>query len=86
MGLTISPDVFQGRMNAIFGSVPGCIVYIDDLLVITKGTFEEHLNLLRQVFQLCRQNNIQVNAKKSHFFAPKLEYLGADIVTGRHQG
>ena len=76
MGLSISPDVFQARMNTIFGSVPGCIVYIDDLLVITKGTFEEHLETLRQVFQLCRQNNIQVNAKKSHFFAPKLEYLG----------
>ncbi len=51
-------------------------VYLDDLLCITKGSFEQHLAHLRVVFQRLRDANLKINAPKSFFCATKIEYLG----------
>ena len=39
MGLKISADVFQREMSKLFADLGYVLVYIDDLLVITKGDF-----------------------------------------------
>ena len=41
--------------------------YIDDLLWITKGSFEDHLEKLGMVLDRLRQAGLKVNAKKSFF-------------------
>lgn len=51
-------------------------VYLDDLLCITKGSFEQHLAHLRVVFQRLRDANLKINAPKSFFCATEIEYLG----------
>jgi hypothetical protein len=38
--------------------------YIDDLLVITRGTLEDHLDKLRQVLRRLRKAGSKVNAAK----------------------
>ena len=50
--------------------------YIDDLLCITKGSFEDHLEKLGMVLDRLRQAGLKVNAKKSFFAKGELEYLG----------
>ena len=50
--------------------------YIDDLLCITKGSFEDHLEKLGQVLAKLRQAGLKVNVKKSFFAKDELEYLG----------
>jgi hypothetical protein len=42
MGLCNSPDIFQERMYKIFSDLEYLCVYIDDLLVTSCSTFEEH--------------------------------------------
>ena len=76
MGLLISPDVFQHRMDAILGDLPFVIIYIDDAVIATSGSFEHHLQALDQVFTRLRRSNVQVNAKKSDFCSLQMEYLG----------
>ena len=50
--------------------------YIDDLLVISKGNWEDHLDKLETVLERLKQAGLKVNAKKSFFGRGELEYLG----------
>jgi len=76
MGLSNSPDVFQEKMNELFHGFDFVRAYIDDLLVITKGTFQDHLVKLRRVFDKLRDAGLKVNAEKSFFCTGETEYLG----------
>ena len=49
MGLKISADVFQREMSKLFQNLDYVLVYIDDLLVVTKSSFQDHLSKLRNV-------------------------------------
>ena len=51
-------------------------VYIDDLLVITSGTYEDHLRKVRVVLVKLQEANLKVNLVKSHFAQDEVEYLG----------
>jgi hypothetical protein len=51
-------------------------VYIDDLLVIIKGSYNDHLEKLDEVLQRLKSAGLKVNAKKSFFAREELEYLG----------
>ncbi len=49
--------------------------YIDDLLVITRGTLEDHLDKLREVLRRLRDAGLKVNATKSFFCTHEIDYL-----------
>ena len=49
---------------------------IDDLLVTTKGSFEDHLQKLERVLARLQEARLKVNANKSFFAREGLEYLG----------
>ena len=69
----------MGNMMANLGYVR---VNIDDLLVITKGSLDDHLDKLEQVFiQLC-DAGLKMNATKSIFCAQETEYLGYILTRG----
>jgi hypothetical protein len=56
--------------------------YIDDLLVITRGTLEDHVEKLREVLRRLRNTGLKVNAAKSFFCTHKIEYLGYILARG----
>jgi putative transposase len=76
MGLCNSPDIFQERMYEIFSDLEYVCVYIDDLLVTSCSTFEEHLQRLELVFSQLSEAGLKVNVNKSHFAVSEIEYLG----------
>lgn len=49
---------------------------MDDILVIKKGTFAEHLKQLEEVFWRCEKTNLQLNAEKGNFGLNEIDYLG----------
>ena len=49
MGLCNSPDIFQEKMNELFMGLDYARAYIDDLLCLTKGSFQDHLEKLEQI-------------------------------------
>jgi hypothetical protein len=76
MGASCAPDVFQEKMNNLFNELEYVKVYIDDLLVISAGSFDDHLKKLEVVLQRLRDKGFQVNAAKSNFCALEVDYLG----------
>ena len=76
MGLCNSPDIFQEKMSELFDGLEFVRTYIDDLLSITKGTFDEHLASLERVLHRLDRAGLKVNGKKSFFAKHELEYLG----------
>jgi RNase H-like domain found in reverse transcriptase/Reverse transcriptase (RNA-dependent DNA polymerase)/Integrase zinc binding domain len=76
MGLCNSPDIFQEKMSSLMQDLEYCRAYIDDLLILTKGDWKEHLRNLDTVLSRLREAGLKVNAKKSFFGRSELEYLG----------
>ena len=76
MGLSNSPDIFQEKISILMARLEFVRSYIDDLLVTTMSTWEDHLNCLDTVFQRLSQAGLKVNAQKSFFGRSELEYLG----------
>lgn len=56
----------------------GVLVFMDDNLVHTK-TYPEHLDLLRQVLQLLKENDLFVKHSKCSFAQRQISYLGHSI-------
>ena len=59
MGLKIAADVFQREMTRIMGGIDGVLIYIDDLLIITNGTFKEHLEVVKRVLRRMQDKELQ---------------------------
>ncbi len=76
MGIAGSPDIFQGKMSELMETLEYVRAYLDDLICISKLSLEDHLEKLEEVLrQLCNAG-LKVNAAKSTFCAPEIEYLG----------
>jgi hypothetical protein len=58
-------------------------VYIDDLLVMSCSTFEEHLQRLELVFSQLSEVGLKINTNKSHFAVSEIECLGYWITRNR---
>ena len=63
-------------MNELFAGFEEVMVYIDDLLLTTKGIYEEHLEQLDKVLKKSEEVRLKVNMNKSFFAQQELEYLG----------
>ena len=64
MGLCNSPDIFQENMSDLFRGFDYVREYIDDLLITTNGSFEDHLEKLGTVLHKLQKAGLKVNAKK----------------------
>ena len=51
------------------------LTYLDDLLVITKQTFDDHLVKVKAVFKWLKEARLHVKAPKCGFVLRELEYL-----------
>ncbi|KAJ9524331.1 hypothetical protein QJQ45_008531 [Haematococcus lacustris] len=76
-GLTNAPATFKRMMNNVFKPlINECVlVYIDDILVMSN-TPEEHVQHLRQVLQLMRENKFYAKLAKCEFNKTQLAFLG----------
>ena len=68
MGLCNSPDIFQEKMSELLAGLDTVPVYLDDILDVTKGSWEEHLAILEKIFIYLQKARLKVNAKKSSFW------------------
>ena len=76
MGIAGSPDIFQANMSELMMSLEFGRTYLDDLLIISSGSFEDHLDKIELVFSRLSKAGLKVNAEKCTFCAHEIEYLG----------
>ena len=79
MGIAGSPDIFQGKMLQLMMVLDYVKEYLDDLLVLSKITFLDHLEKLRLVQIRLQEAGLKINAAKSKFCALETEYLGDSL-------
>ena len=72
MGLCNSPDIFQECMFELFLDLEFVQAYINDLLVTSCSTFEEHLECLEKVLSQLSDVGLKVNAKNHILLSSKL--------------
>ena len=77
-GLNNAPGTFQRLMNWVLRDYLGIFVavYIDDVIIYTRGTMEQHLDHLRLVFRTLKKAMLKIKLKKCHFCLPSLSFLG----------
>ncbi len=76
LGITGSPDIFQGKMLELMGSFEYVRAYLDDLLCISKLSLEDHLGKLEEVLRQLHDAGLKVNAATPTFCALEIEFLG----------
>ncbi|KAF1316162.1 reverse transcriptase, partial [Globisporangium splendens] len=87
-GLKNAPATFNRMVTNLLRPLRGFAPsYFDDIFVHSKTTGEKsdvdvHLDHLRQVFQVMRENKLYANLKKCIFFVPEIPVLGCFV--GKH--
>lgn len=76
-GLTNAPATFQHAMNTAFRDCLGkfVLVYLDDILVFSENE-QEHLEHLRHVLDILRQQKYYAKMSKCEFMKSEVPFLG----------
>ncbi|CAH9095580.1 unnamed protein product [Cuscuta europaea] len=83
-GLTNAPATFCTLMNKIFQPYLDrfVVVYLDDI-VVYSNSMEEHVEHLRIIFQVLRENELYVKKEKCMFATEEVHFLGHVIGHGK---
>jgi hypothetical protein len=83
-GLTNAPATFQTLVNKVFRRFLNdfLIVYLDDI-VIYSNSYDEHLEHLRRVFQVLRENQLYAKPHKCVFNKPEIQFCGHIVGNGK---
>src|SRR2546421_556984 len=76
-GLNYASTMFQRLINRVLQEFLGnfVAVYLNDVIIFTKETFEQHMNYLQQVFEALRITNLKIKLKKCHFCLLSIHFL-----------
>eukprot|EP00644_Phytophthora_capsici_P012741 jgi/Phyca11/112999/e_gw1.23.117.1 len=77
-GLTNAPATFQRLMNGVLRGLTWttCLVYLDDIVVFTKGNVERHVVEVANVLERLASAGLSLKLKKCSFVSESMEYLG----------
>jgi hypothetical protein len=84
-GLTNSPATFQMMMDIIFRdeiSSGDVVIYMDNILIATTGSLDEHRQRVAHVLQKLQDNDLYLKPEKCHFHKQEVEYLRVIVGKG----
>ena len=71
-----SPATFQTMMNEIFADMEDMVVvYIDDIMIFTKGDLVQHQAKVKEALQRLHDNDLFAQPEKCSFDKTEVEYL-----------
>ncbi|KAK3287528.1 hypothetical protein CYMTET_4974 [Cymbomonas tetramitiformis] len=82
-GLQNSPSQYQRRMQRALGHLPFVRIFIDDVVVFSKGGVQEHCDNVRIFLQTCREKGVYLKASKAHMLKESLRFLGHTLSVQR---
>ena len=78
MGLSSSSCYYQRLMNEVVSGIPQVYCYLDDLIIMSQS-YEENVQLLRQVFSRLCEHGLVVKESKCFFAVHSLSFLGYQV-------
>ena len=75
-GLTVMPTEFQKVMDLLLARFREVFVFIDDILIVTKGTKQEHLDKVREILKVIDDAELRLKEGKCNFAKQEIEWLG----------
>jgi hypothetical protein len=80
-GLMNAPSTFQRMMNGVLRGLTWttCQVYLDDIIVFTRGGIERHVVELASVLDQLATAGLTLKLKKCMFATTSMEYLGHEL-------
>ena len=79
MGLCVLSDKFQAKVNEILVDIKGIKMNINNVLVLYKRSFSQHIDQVSVIFFMLRITVLIVNAPKCSLGLHDITYLGYNI-------
>ena len=76
MSICTSRYILQAKVDKILGDIEGAKTYIDDILVLIKDCFMNHIEQLRIIFRRFCASGLKANATKCGFGLKEISQLG----------
>ena len=76
MGVKCAPDIFQHIINNLFSDLDFVQAYLDDILITSSDSFEDHLEKLDIVLTRLSEAGFRANLRKCFLVQDELDYLG----------
>ena len=78
------PAEFQRAMDCILSDFPQVHAFIDDILVVTKGTEIDHIATVEKILKKLDKENMSLKLTKCNFAQRECEWLGHKTTHGHH--
>ena len=75
MGIKVVSNVFQEAMEELLLDMEEVIIYIDNILIISMGSFEEPLVTVEEVLIKLEENGTQLMPRSARGQDPRLNIL-----------
>ena len=70
------PATFQKTIGKTLHDIKTKFAYLDDILIVTKGTLEDHEKELDKIMQRLNNENLAINLQKCKFVKEQITWLG----------
>ena len=73
------PKEFQEAMDNTIQGIQGLFCFLDDILIVSKGSFTEHNEIVDEVLSMLDKEGFALKLSKCEFSKTKLIWLGFEI-------
>ncbi len=80
-GLMDMPAEFQQTLDMILNDMPNVHAFIDDILIVSCGSKEDHIQLVDQALNRLDQANMSLKLSKCTFLQKEVDWLGYHITS-----
>ena len=78
-GLTDMPAEFQKAIDLTLTNCTNTYAYMDDILIVTKGSLDVHKQKLESVLKKLDEQNLAISLDKGKFARKQVEWLGFTV-------
>ena len=75
-GLADMPAAFQKLMAYTLVGLQDTHCFLDDIIILSRGSKEEHLKLFYKCFKKLDKDNLRIKLSKCHFAKTEIQWLG----------
>ena len=83
-GCLISTSILSDLMGQITLGIPGTISCADDILIVGKGTFEEHMLQVNEILKRLVNRNLKLQPAKIDIASPLIKFLGIQFEINKY--